>query len=140
VFDWKELTDRHWKPWVKGFSEIKYLSCLTLVLCMSLAARTNAQKIDPTATGIFLDGKSAQGSLTVTATVVSSVGIVIGPKGEQVLVVANASAGDKMMVLTPVQTEPPEVAARHGTDCKGREKATSSNQCQSEHPRTGRSQ
>lgn len=33
----------------------------------------------------------AQGSLTVTATVVSSVGLVIGPDGEQRLIVANAA-------------------------------------------------
>jgi len=31
-----------------------------------------------------------QGTLTVTATVVTSVGIIAGPNGEQILVVANA--------------------------------------------------
>jgi hypothetical protein len=47
------------------------------------------------------EGKSAQGALTVTATVVSSVGILIGPDGEQVLVVANPPAAtDNMSVLT----------------------------------------
>lgn len=53
-----------------------------------------------------MDGKSAQGTLTVTATVVSSVGVLIGPNGEQVLVVANAPAErDSTMVLIAVQTE-----------------------------------
>jgi len=71
-----------------------------LVFCLGLTARTNAQRI--------ADSKSAQGSLTVTATVVSSVGIVIGPNGEQVLVVANAPAGDNKLVFTPVWTPPPD--------------------------------
>jgi hypothetical protein len=34
---------------------------------------------------------AAEGNLTVTATVVSSVGLVIGPDGEQRLIVANAA-------------------------------------------------
>jgi hypothetical protein len=34
---------------------------------------------------------SAQGNLTVTATVVSSVGLVMGPDGEQRMIVANAA-------------------------------------------------
>lgn len=55
-----------------------------------------------------MDGRSAQGTLTVTATVVCSVGIVIGPNGEQVLVVANAPAGDNKLVFTPVRTPPPD--------------------------------
>jgi len=38
---------------------------------------------------------SAQGSLTVTATVVSSVGVMIGPDGQPIMIVANApSPGD----------------------------------------------
>jgi hypothetical protein len=50
-----------------------------------------------------LQGKSAQGQLTVTATVVSSVGIVIGPNGERMLVVANAPAGkDNLTAMSAV--------------------------------------
>jgi hypothetical protein len=125
VADWKKLTDRHWKPWVKGIFHIKLCSCLALVFGISLTARVNAQQRGQPATAGSLDGKFAQGSLTVTATVVSSVGVLIGPNGEQVLVVANAPARDNMVALTPVQTEPPEVAARHCTDCKGCEKTRS---------------
>jgi hypothetical protein len=44
----------------------------------------------------------------VTATVVSSVGFVIGPNGEQVLIVANAPTGDNKLVFTPLQTQPPD--------------------------------
>lgn len=77
-------------------------SCLALVFCISLIPLAHAQQRGQPASGGSLDGKSAQGSLTVTAIVVSSVGIVIGPNGEQVLVVANAPAGDNM--LTPMQT------------------------------------
>jgi hypothetical protein len=77
-------------------------SCLALVFCVSLSPLAHAQQRGQPATGGSLDGKSAQGSLTVTAIVVSSVGIVVGPNGEQVLVVANAPAGDN--TLTPVQT------------------------------------
>lgn len=36
---------------------------------------------------------SAEGSLAVTATVVSSTGVIIGPDGQQRLIVANAAAG-----------------------------------------------
>ena len=65
------------------------------------------------------EGKSAQGQLTVTATVVSSVGIVIGPNGERVLVVANAPAGkDNLSAISAVrQRELPG-----GEQPKGRKK------------------
>jgi hypothetical protein len=59
----------------------------------------------------------AEGSLTVTLTVVSSVGLVVGPDGEQRLVVANAadprdniSRLDTIAVkLTPVTDAVPKV-------------------------------
>ncbi|HEY2392482.1 MAG TPA: hypothetical protein VGK22_15005 [Candidatus Angelobacter sp.] len=45
----------------------------------------------------------AEGHLTVTATVVSSVGLVVGPDGEQRLVVANAvDPRDNVSRLQPV--------------------------------------
>src|SRR5262249_59503397 len=40
--------------------------------------------------GAFGQRTEAQGTLTVTATVVSSVGVEVGPEGEQRIVVANA--------------------------------------------------
>lgn len=59
----------------------------------------------------------AEGRLTVTATVVSSVGLVVGPDGEQRLVVANAadprdnvSRLDSIAIkLTPVTDAVPKV-------------------------------
>ena len=48
---------------------------------------------------------SAQGNLAVTATVVASVGIVIGPDGEQRLIVANAAdPSDNVSRLQAVPT------------------------------------
>jgi hypothetical protein len=47
----------------------------------------------------------AEGRLTVTATVVSSVGLVVGPDGEQHMIVANASdPRDNVSRLQPVVT------------------------------------
>jgi hypothetical protein len=48
---------------------------------------------------------SAQGNLTVTATVVASVGVVIGPDGEQRLIFANAAdPSDNVSRLQAVRT------------------------------------
>ncbi|HXB22655.1 MAG TPA: hypothetical protein VNV88_14810 [Candidatus Solibacter sp.] len=48
-------------------------------------------------------GTSASGTLSVTATVVTSVGVIIGPDGEPKLVVANATdAADNFSQLRPV--------------------------------------
>jgi hypothetical protein len=48
-------------------------------------------------------GGGAEGRLTVTATVVSSVGLVVGPDGEQKMVVANAAdPRDNVSRLQPV--------------------------------------
>jgi hypothetical protein len=41
--------------------------------------------------GTSYGGTSAQGTLTVTATVVTSVGVITGPNGEQKVVIANAA-------------------------------------------------
>jgi len=47
-------------------------------------------------------GNSAQGQLTVTVTIVASVGLVTGPDGVQRLVVANApDAADNVSFLKP---------------------------------------
>ena len=103
----KKLTDRRWNRWVKALFLLEPFSCLTLVFCLGLTLGANAQQRGEPATAGSVDGKSAQGTLTVTATVVSSVGIVLGPNGEQVLVVANSPVEpESMMVLIAVQTEP----------------------------------
>ncbi len=48
---------------------------------------------------------AAQGNLTVTVTVVASVGVVIGPDGEQRLIVANAAdPADNVSRLQTVRT------------------------------------
>jgi hypothetical protein len=48
-------------------------------------------------------GNSAQGQLTVTVTIVASVGLVTGPDGVQRLVVANApDAADNVSFLKPI--------------------------------------
>ncbi len=41
--------------------------------------------------GIRPTGNGAEGRLTVTATVVSSVGLVVSPEGEQQIIIANAA-------------------------------------------------
>lgn len=66
-------------------------------------------------------GGSAQGQLTVTLTVVSSTGIVIGPDGQQRLFIANApDPADnvskledvRMVTLTPVADQEPSVKSQ----------------------------
>jgi hypothetical protein len=61
---------------------------------------------------------SAEGQLTVTLTVVSSTGIVIGPDGEQHVFIANAAdpadnvsrlESVRMVTLTPVSDQSPNV-------------------------------
>jgi hypothetical protein len=60
-------------------------------------------------------GHSAQGQLTVTVTVVTSVGLVTGPDGVQRLVVANGSdAGDNVSSLKPFVDPSPQSLATAG--------------------------
>ncbi|HEY1937557.1 MAG TPA: hypothetical protein VGJ33_06465 [Candidatus Angelobacter sp.] len=48
-------------------------------------------------------GRSAEGTLTVTATVMASVGLVTGPDGEQRMIVANAAdPRDNVSTFQPV--------------------------------------
>ena len=71
---------------------------LTAGLTCSLAAFAQ-QPASPRA------GGSAEGRLTVTMTVVSSVGLVVGPDGEQRMIVANAvDPKDNVSRLQPVVT------------------------------------
>jgi hypothetical protein len=62
---------------------------------------------------------SAEGTLAVTATVVSSTGLVIGPGGQQRIIVANAadprdnappSLQVKVVALAPVSDQKPDAA------------------------------
>jgi hypothetical protein len=50
----------------------------------------SAQQIQPHSQRTGAAGAVADGTMTVTATVVSSVGVVIGPDGQQHVIVANA--------------------------------------------------
>ncbi|HEY2497503.1 MAG TPA: hypothetical protein VGK24_10565 [Candidatus Angelobacter sp.] len=53
--------------------------------------------------GTMQSGRSAEGTLTVTATVMASVGLVAGPDGEQRMIVANAAdPRDNVSTLQPV--------------------------------------
>jgi hypothetical protein len=88
------------------------MGSLVLALCFGVSVKAQAQYRAQASAGASLEGKSAQGTLTVTATVVSSVGIVMGIHGEQVLIVANAPAAkDNVLALTAVQTASPNAAA-----------------------------
>ena len=86
---------------------IRHIVPAGIVLC---CLRLSAQQGHPPP----LSSGGADGRLTVTATVVASVGLVTGPDGEQHLIVANAadprdnvSHLDAVSVkLTPVATEP----------------------------------
>ncbi|HJX85158.1 MAG TPA: hypothetical protein VJ723_12515 [Candidatus Angelobacter sp.] len=66
-----------------------------------------AQTRGVTLTPRSLAGNSAQGQLTVTVTVVASVGLVTGPDGVQRLVVANGSGPlDNVSSLKPLTATP----------------------------------
>ena len=79
---------------------------LLLLSVLLWQAKANAQQVAAPGTH---DG--AQGTLTVSATVVASVGVVIGPDGEQRLFIANAAdPADNISRLQPmamVQRTPP---------------------------------
>ena len=64
----------------------------TVLIAVSWSPVARAQ---PTGSPNLMAPASAQGRLTVTATVVSSVGVIIGPDGQPMVIVANApSPGD----------------------------------------------
>lgn len=118
VTGWKKLTDRRGKPWIRGLVRIELCANLALVFCISLAPRADAQQRGQPATAGSLDGKSAQGTLTVTATVVPSVGIVIGPNGEQVIVVANAPAEDNILAAMQTVSLDANGRLKNSKDCE----------------------
>src|SRR5262249_7137216 len=64
----------------------------TVLIALSRSAAARAQWVAPPT---LQAPASVQGTLTVTATVVSSVGMIIGPDGRPTVIVANApSPGD----------------------------------------------
>ncbi len=79
------------------------LAGFLLLSCFNIAA----QQASPAHT---LISGAAQGNLTVMATVVSSVGLVIGPDGQQKLVVANADPADSAASLSSLSTPAPAPA------------------------------
>jgi hypothetical protein len=81
------------------------LSSFLLLPCLNISAQQGSSVLHPPIRG------AAQGDLTVTATVVSSVGLVIGPDGQQKLVVANAAdPGDNVSSLSLLSAPGPTPA------------------------------
>ena len=77
------------------------LSVTVLLLCTSSGIAQQGFSLPPS----MVHSSSAQGSLTVTATVVASVGVEIGPDGAQRLVFANAAdPSDNVSRLQSVRT------------------------------------
>ncbi len=92
------LSSRHDKLM---FSRSSLATLTLLLLCASSGFAQQGFSAQP---GV-VHGGSAQGSVTVTATVVASVGVVIGPDGEQKLVFANAAdPSDNVSRLQSVRT------------------------------------
>jgi hypothetical protein len=89
VTGWKKRSFIGWESLASALFRVGMFMCLSLIVGLPAGAQEKSLAIGPQ----DLQGKSAHGQLTVSATVVSSVGIVIGPNGERVLVVANAPAG-----------------------------------------------
>lgn len=79
------------------------IALITFVLIAS-GSLALAQSTSPVAGKAGMrGGTSASGTLSVTAIVVTSVGVIIGPDGEPKLVVANATdAADNFSQLRPV--------------------------------------
>jgi hypothetical protein len=74
---------------------ISRMAAAGIALC-SLSAHAQQPSVHST-------GRGAEGRLMVTATVVSSVGLVLSPEGEQQIVIANAAdARDNVSRLQPV--------------------------------------
>lgn len=92
----------------------------TIIVLLSVLAglgMSHAQARGATpAQGLSL-GSSAQGQLTVTVTVVASVGLVTGPDGVQRLVVANGSGPlDNVSSLKPFTASPSMQAPAQSDD------------------------
>jgi hypothetical protein len=100
VSEREKLASLNWETLARCLFQAAIFLCLSLTLCITLSAQEKRLVSGPSA----LEGKSGQGQLIVTATVVSSVGIVIGPNGERVIVVANAPSGkDNLAAISPVR-------------------------------------
>lgn len=82
--------------------QLRRKATIVLLLGLTGCAMAAAQARGAAPTQGPSSGNSAQGQLTVTVTIVASVGLVTGPDGVQRLVVANASdAGDNVSFLKP---------------------------------------
>lgn len=91
-------------------SKLKLVATLVGILFL-VGANAHAQQIQPRA---LQSTRSAEGTLAVTATVVPSTGVVIGPDGQQHIIVANgpdprdsaslwqADQAVKVVMLSPV--------------------------------------
>jgi hypothetical protein len=76
-------------------------------------------------------GTSAQGTLTVTVTVVTSVGVITGPNGEQKVVIANAAdPADNVSWLQAIPTNTPSAGHTQMTkQCEVSGRQSSSGSC-----------
>jgi hypothetical protein len=97
---------------------------LVFLACNSLA---HAQVRGGTSYG----GTSAQGTLTVTVTVVTSVGVITGPNGEQKVVIANAAdPADNVSWLQAIPTNTPSAGHTQMTKhCEVSGRQSSSGPC-----------
>jgi hypothetical protein len=81
--------------------------------------------------GTSFGGRSAQGTLTVTVTVVTSVGVITGPNGEQKVVIANAAdPADNVSWLQAIPTKTPSAGHTQMTkQCEVSGRQSSSGSC-----------
>src|SRR5947209_3781144 len=88
---------------------------LSVLACSAVAAAQASRPFVPLGSA----AGSAQGQLTVTATVVASAGVVIGPDGQPRLIIANApDPRDNASSLTSVfqlKDQPKNIPRRHGS-------------------------
>lgn len=73
---------------MQGNQQITKFTFLFFLLACSISALGQRKNVAPVP---MMAGNSASGTLTVTATVVTSVGVITGEDGQQRIVIANAS-------------------------------------------------
>lgn len=77
------------------------------------------------------EGRSAQGTLTVTVTIVTSVGVITGPDGQQKVVIANAAdpADNVSWLQTAASTKPSSEHTQMTKQCEVSGRQSSSAPC-----------
>ena len=102
---------QHWAPEVVTLGARKLILVVVLTWLLAGSCPVAAQAALPASRaaslGFALSPSSAQGTLTVTAVVMSSVGLVVGADGQQRLVIANApDPADNVSSLRMVPLKP----------------------------------